>query len=116
VLLIRLFRGPAIGVSDVTAWMAHVQRIPQGFWFGLVRFLLRDLLPSHPAVEHPGEAHVGGYSREKSSMIEFKDVHKWFGELHVLKGIHLKVDPAEVMVVCGPSGSARAPSSAASTG
>jgi len=40
-------------------------------------------------------------------MIEFKDVHKWFGELHVLKGIHLKVDPAEVLVVCGPSGSGK---------
>jgi ABC-type polar amino acid transport system ATPase subunit len=40
-------------------------------------------------------------------MIEFDDVHKWFGELHVLKGIHLKVDPAEVLVVCGPSGSGK---------
>jgi len=40
-------------------------------------------------------------------MIEFKDVHKWFGELHVLKGITLKVDPAEVLVVCGPSGSGK---------
>jgi polar amino acid transport system ATP-binding protein len=40
-------------------------------------------------------------------MIEFKDVHKWFGELHVLKGITLKVAPAEVLVVCGPSGSGK---------
>ncbi len=40
-------------------------------------------------------------------MIEFRDVHKWFGELHVLKGINLKVDPAEVLVVCGPSGSGK---------
>ena len=40
-------------------------------------------------------------------MIEFKDVHKWFGELHVLKGINLKIDPAEVLVVCGPSGSGK---------
>jgi ABC-type polar amino acid transport system ATPase subunit len=40
-------------------------------------------------------------------MIEFKDVHKWFGELHVLKGINLKVEPAEVLVVCGPSGSGK---------
>ncbi len=40
-------------------------------------------------------------------MIEFKDVHKWFGELHVLKGIGLKVDPAEVLVLCGPSGSGK---------
>jgi polar amino acid transport system ATP-binding protein len=40
-------------------------------------------------------------------MIEFRDVHKWFGELHVLKAINLKVDPAEVVVVCGPSGSGK---------
>jgi polar amino acid transport system ATP-binding protein len=40
-------------------------------------------------------------------MIEFSDVHKWFGELHVLKGVNLKVDPAEVLVVCGPSGSGK---------
>jgi polar amino acid transport system ATP-binding protein len=40
-------------------------------------------------------------------MIEFKDVHKWFGELHVLKGITLKVALAEVLVVCGPSGSGK---------
>jgi ABC-type polar amino acid transport system ATPase subunit len=41
------------------------------------------------------------------TMIEFRDVHKWFGELHVLKGINLKVAPAEVVVVCGPSGSGK---------
>jgi polar amino acid transport system ATP-binding protein len=40
-------------------------------------------------------------------MIEFKDVHKWFGDLHVLKGINLAVAPAEVVVVCGPSGSGK---------
>jgi len=40
-------------------------------------------------------------------MIEFRDVHKWFGELHVLRGISLKVEPAEVLVVCGPSGSGK---------
>jgi len=40
-------------------------------------------------------------------MIEFKDVHKWFGELHVLNSISLKVDAAEVLVVCGPSGSGK---------
>jgi len=40
-------------------------------------------------------------------MIEFKNVHKWFGDLHVLKDISLKVEPAEVLVVCGPSGSGK---------
>ncbi len=40
-------------------------------------------------------------------MIEFRDVHKWFGDLHVLKGINLHVAPGEVLVVCGPSGSGK---------
>ncbi len=40
-------------------------------------------------------------------MIEFRDVHKWFGDLHVLKGIHLRVEAGEVLVVCGPSGSGK---------
>ncbi len=40
-------------------------------------------------------------------MIEFRDVHKWFGDLHVLKGIRLRVEAGEVLVVCGPSGSGK---------
>jgi polar amino acid transport system ATP-binding protein len=40
-------------------------------------------------------------------MIDFTDVHKWFGRLHVLNGINLRVAPAEVLVVCGPSGSGK---------
>ena len=40
-------------------------------------------------------------------MIEFKDVHKWYGEFHVLKGIDQTVDQGEVVVVCGPSGSGK---------
>lgn len=37
-------------------------------------------------------------------MIIFKDVHKYFGDLHVLKGINVHIKPNEVVVVCGPSG------------
>jgi len=39
--------------------------------------------------------------------IEFKDVDKWFGQLHVLDHVSLDVDPGEVIVVCGPSGSGK---------
>ena len=39
--------------------------------------------------------------------IEFKDVGKWYGKLHVLSGIRLAVSPGEVVVVCGPSGSGK---------
>ena len=39
------------------------------------------------------------------TIIEMKDVHKWFGSLHVLQGINLTVRKGERVVVCGPSGS-----------
>jgi len=40
-------------------------------------------------------------------MISFKNVNKWYGELHVLNGIDLEVAQGEVVVVCGPSGSGK---------
>ncbi|GAB6037097.1 amino acid ABC transporter ATP-binding protein [Fundidesulfovibrio butyratiphilus] len=40
-------------------------------------------------------------------MIEFQDVHKWYGDFHVLKGIDQIVEPGEVVVICGPSGSGK---------
>ncbi len=39
--------------------------------------------------------------------IQFKQVDKWFGPLHVLKDVTLDVATAEVVVVCGPSGSGK---------
>jgi polar amino acid transport system ATP-binding protein len=40
-------------------------------------------------------------------MISFKNVNKWYGELHVLNNIDLEVAQGEVVVVCGPSGSGK---------
>jgi polar amino acid transport system ATP-binding protein len=40
-------------------------------------------------------------------MISFKNVNKWFGDLHVLRDINLEVAQGEVVVVCGPSGSGK---------
>jgi polar amino acid transport system ATP-binding protein len=40
-------------------------------------------------------------------MISYKNVNKWFGELHVLNNINLEVEKGEVIVVCGPSGSGK---------
>ncbi len=40
-------------------------------------------------------------------MIRFSNVNKWFGDLHVLRDITLRVEPGEVVVVCGPSGSGK---------
>jgi len=39
--------------------------------------------------------------------IEFRAVDKWFGKLHVLHDVTLRVAPGEVVVVCGPSGSGK---------
>jgi general L-amino acid transport system ATP-binding protein len=39
--------------------------------------------------------------------VEFVGVHKWYGGFHVLKNIHLHVNPGEKVVVCGPSGSGK---------
>ena len=43
----------------------------------------------------------------EEAMIEIKDMHKWFGEFHVLRGIDLTVRKKERIVVCGPSGSGK---------
>src|ERR1700752_1898189 len=39
--------------------------------------------------------------------IEFRGVDKWFGKLHVLRGIDLAIETGEVVVVCGPSGAGK---------
>jgi len=36
-----------------------------------------------------------------------KDIHKWYGKLHVLKGVSLTVKRGEVVVILGPSGSGK---------
>jgi len=41
------------------------------------------------------------------TVIEFRQVNKWFGALHVLKDIDLVIDAGQVVVVCGPSGSGK---------
>ncbi len=41
------------------------------------------------------------------SMIEVKDLHKWFGDFQALKGINESVEKGEVLVICGPSGSGK---------
>ncbi len=40
-------------------------------------------------------------------IIVCRDVHKWFGQLHVLRGIDLSVRPGEVVVIFGASGSGK---------
>ncbi|MGH7388208.1 MAG: amino acid ABC transporter ATP-binding protein [Candidatus Rokuibacteriota bacterium] len=40
-------------------------------------------------------------------VIQFRDLGKWFGKLHVLRDVNLGVAAGEVVVVCGPSGSGK---------
>lgn len=44
---------------------------------------------------------------EKEEMIEVKNLHKWYGNLHVLKDVNLTVKQGEVVVILGPSGSGK---------
>jgi len=45
-------------------------------------------------------------SSEKT-IIKISDMHKWFGDFHVLNNINLDVKKSERIVVCGPSGSGK---------
>jgi len=40
-------------------------------------------------------------------MIRINEMHKWYGQFHVLKNINLNVKSGERIVVCGPSGSGK---------
>lgn len=44
---------------------------------------------------------------DKNTMIELRDVCKWFGEVKVLSGLNLRVRQGEKIVICGPSGSGK---------
>ncbi len=39
--------------------------------------------------------------------ISIHDMHKWYGDFHVLNGIDLHIANGEIVVVCGPSGSGK---------
>lgn len=40
-------------------------------------------------------------------IIEIREMHKWYGDFHVLSNINLQVLPKEKIVICGPSGSGK---------
>jgi ABC-type polar amino acid transport system ATPase subunit len=56
---------------------------------------------SQPSVEDASRVTADG------AMVRLDDVTKSFGDLVVLNGIDLEVDPGEVLVVIGPSGSGK---------
>ena len=44
---------------------------------------------------------------ESREVIEIIDMHKWYGDFHVLRGINLTIRKGERIVICGPSGSGK---------
>jgi general L-amino acid transport system ATP-binding protein len=44
---------------------------------------------------------------DNQPIIIAREVHKWFDNFHVLKGINMEVQPGEVVVIFGPSGSGK---------
>ena len=48
-----------------------------------------------------------GQTRREDALVRIEGLHKWFGKLHVLKGIDQALVQGEVLVVIGPSGSGK---------
>ncbi len=46
-------------------------------------------------------------SLASDAIIEIIEMHKWFGDFHVLRDINLTVKKQERIVICGPSGSGK---------
>ena len=44
---------------------------------------------------------------DQTALIHIDSVHKFFGDLHVLRGINLDIANGEVCVIMGPSGSGK---------
>ncbi|MBU8850050.1 MAG: amino acid ABC transporter ATP-binding protein [Desulfobacterales bacterium] len=43
----------------------------------------------------------------EDTVIEIVNMHKWYGDFHVLNNININVKKKEIIVVCGPSGSGK---------
>jgi len=54
--------------------------------------------------ESPQGASTSAPVRGAEPLIRLEGVHKWFGNLHVLKGVDLTMQQRDVVVVIGPSG------------
>ena len=46
-------------------------------------------------------------AKKSDIVVKIQDMHKWYGQFHVLKDINLDVAQGERIVICGPSGSGK---------
>jgi general L-amino acid transport system ATP-binding protein len=46
-------------------------------------------------------------TENRAPIIQIIDMHKWYGDFHVLTDINLSVERGERIVICGPSGSGK---------
>jgi general L-amino acid transport system ATP-binding protein len=53
------------------------------------------------------DAHAATTHANGGPIITVREVHKWYGEFHALRGINLEVATGEVIVIVGPSGSGK---------
>ena len=54
------------------------------------------------------DSQTNSHSEETNKpIIEIHEMHKWYGDFHVLSDINLQVQPKEKIVICGPSGSGK---------
>jgi general L-amino acid transport system ATP-binding protein len=72
-------------------------RQPEGPGFSFVKYgAFMNTTPA-TAIDRP----------ESREVIEIIDMHKWYGDFHVLRGINLTIRKGERIVICGPSGSGK---------
>lgn len=62
---------------------------------------------SQEAILQHSPEHLASMAHKGESIIKVVDMHKWYGEFHVLKGLNLDVSTGERIVICGPSGSGK---------
>jgi polar amino acid transport system ATP-binding protein len=64
-----------------------------------------DRAPGSKAIDLAGSGN--GKTPREDPLVRIEGLHKWFGRLHVLKGIDQVLAQREVLVVIGPSGSGK---------